>query len=67
MIFGAYAAGLLFVDRLFRVVKFIYTLPWCATIAQQIHIKLAHFRSTGPSAPDRSYRVSLDRHLEPKL
>ena len=45
MIVGAYAAGLLFVDRLFRVVKSkIYTLPWCATIARQIQMKLAFFR-----------------------
>jgi hypothetical protein len=62
MIVGAYAAGLLIVDRLFRVVKSkIYTLPWCATIAQQIHIKLAHFRLARPSVSDRSYRGSSDR------
>ena len=45
MIVGAYAAGLLFVDRLFRVVKSkIYTLPSCATIARQIQMKLALLR-----------------------
>jgi hypothetical protein len=45
MIVGAYAAGLLLVDRLFRVVKSkIYTLPWCAMIARQIQMKLALFR-----------------------
>jgi hypothetical protein len=45
MIIGAYAVGLLFVDRLFRVVKSrIYTLPWCATIARQIQMKLALLR-----------------------
>jgi hypothetical protein len=34
LIVGAYAAGLLVVDRLFRVVKSkLYTIRWCATLA----------------------------------
>ena len=45
MIVGAYAAGLLVVDRLFRVVKSkLYTMPWCAAVAQLIQMKLAQWR-----------------------
>jgi hypothetical protein len=45
MIVGAYAAGLLVVDRLFRVVKSkLYTMPWCAAVVQRIQTKLAQWR-----------------------
>jgi hypothetical protein len=34
MIVGAYAAGVFFVDRLYRVVKSkIYIIGWCASLA----------------------------------
>ena len=36
IIVGAYAAGILVVDRLFRVVKSkLYTMRWCALLAQK--------------------------------
>src|ERR1700733_754703 len=45
MIVGAYAASLLVVDRLYRVVKSkLYTMPWCAAVAQLIQMKLAQWR-----------------------
>ena len=52
MIVGAYAAGLLVVDRLFRVVKSkLYTMPWCAAVAQLIQMKLAQWRWKRPVQP----------------
>src|ERR1700759_1413628 len=37
MIVGAYAASLLVVDRLYRVVKSkLYTMPWCAAFAARV-------------------------------
>jgi hypothetical protein len=37
MIVGTYAAGILVVDRLFRVVKSkLYTMRWCALLAQKL-------------------------------
>jgi hypothetical protein len=70
MIVGAYAAGLLFVDRLFRVVKSkIYTLPWCATIARQIQMKLAllRWRRLVNPSPTDDVVVSQIESLEAKL
>jgi hypothetical protein len=70
MIVGAYAAGLLFVDRLFRVVKSkIYTLPWCARLGRQIQMKLALLRwgrLVHPS-PTNDVVVSQIEALEAKL
>jgi hypothetical protein len=45
MIVGAYAAGLLVVDRLFRVVKSkLYTMRWCALLAQKLQKHLVWSR-----------------------
>jgi hypothetical protein len=45
MIVGAYAAGILVVDRLFRVVKSkIYTLRWCALLGQKLRAHLVGCR-----------------------
>ena len=45
MIVGAYAAGLLVVDRLFRVVKSkLYTIEWCAILAGKFQSHLAWWR-----------------------
>jgi hypothetical protein len=56
MIVGAYAAGMLIVDRLYRVVKSkLYTLKWCATLANKLQAKLAQWRwrrVVKPSASD---------------
>jgi hypothetical protein len=47
MIVGAYAAGLLVVDRLFRVVKSkLYTMRWCALLAQKLQKHLVWSRWT---------------------
>ena len=55
LIVGAYAAGLLVVDRLFRVVKSkLYTIRWCATLAGKFQSRLAWWRrrllGTAPAA-----------------
>jgi hypothetical protein len=53
MIVGAYAAGLLVVDRLYRVVKSkLYTMKWCATLASLFQEKLAHWRRLLWRSPD---------------
>jgi hypothetical protein len=45
MIVGAYAAGILVVDRLFRVVKSkLYTMQWCALLAKKLQEHLARSR-----------------------
>jgi hypothetical protein len=44
MIIGAYAASLLVVDRLYRVVKSKHTISWCATFAHTVQMKLARWR-----------------------
>jgi hypothetical protein len=45
MVVGAYAAGLLVVDRLYRVVKSkLYTMPWCAALAGWLQYLLAKWR-----------------------
>jgi hypothetical protein len=70
MIVGAYAAGLLFVDRLFRVVKSkIYTLSWCATIARQVQMKLTLLRWRRLVNPSPTNRVVVPQieALEAKL
>ena len=55
LIVGAYGAGLLVVDRLFRVVKSkLYTIRWCATLAGKFQSRLAWWRrrlfGTAPAA-----------------
>jgi hypothetical protein len=70
MIVGAYAAGLLFVDRLFQVVKSkIYTLSWCATIARQVQMKLAllRWRRLVTPSPTNQVVVPQIEALEAKL
>jgi hypothetical protein len=70
MIVGAYAAGLLFVDRLFRVVKSkIYTLSWCATIARQVQMKLTllRWRRLVNPSPTNEVVVPQMEALEAKL
>jgi hypothetical protein len=45
MIVGGYAAGLLVLDRLYRVVKSkLYTMEWCATLAGRFQAQLARWR-----------------------
>ena len=70
MIVGAYAAGLLFVDRLFRVVKSkLYKMPWCAAVAQQLQMKLALLRwkrLVNPSPSDRVVVAKIEA-VEAKL
>ena len=52
LIVGAYAAGLLVVDRLFRVVKSkLYTIRWCATLAGKFQSQLARWRSRHVGTP----------------
>ena len=60
LIVGAYAAGLLVVDRLFRVVKSkLYTIRWCATLAGKFQSRLAWWRrrllGTAPAADPVAY------------
>jgi hypothetical protein len=46
MIVGGYAAGLLGIERLFRVVKSkLYTIKWCAALASQLQVTRARWRS----------------------
>jgi hypothetical protein len=56
MIIGGYAAGLLVVDRLYRVVKSkLYTMPWCASLAGKVQLRLARWcwrRAVDPSPSD---------------
>jgi hypothetical protein len=45
MIVSAYAAGLLVIDRLYRIVKSkLYTIPWCAVLADKVRLGLARCR-----------------------
>jgi hypothetical protein len=45
MILGGYAAGLLVLDRLYRVVKSkLYTIKWCAALASRFQAHLALWR-----------------------
>lgn len=70
MIVGAYAASLLVVDRLYRVVKSkLYTLPWCATLADKLHLKLAQWRWRREVKPSPSDAVVVPQveALEAKL
>ena len=54
MVIGGYAAGLLFLDRLYRIVKSkLYTMTWCAALVDRVHGVLAWWR--GP------------RNIEPSL
>lgn len=56
MIVGAYAASLLVIDRLYRVVKSkLYTMKWCAAGAQRVQMALSRCRwrrTMQPSATD---------------
>ena len=46
MIVGGYAAGLLVIERLFRVVKSkLYTMKWCAALAAKLQVRRARWRS----------------------
>jgi hypothetical protein len=72
MIVGGYAAGLLVVDRLYRVVKSkLYTMPWCATLAGRLQMMLAQCRWRRFVAPSPSDAVavpqteSLEANLSP--
>jgi hypothetical protein len=54
MIVGAYAASLLVVDRLYRVVKSkLYTIRWCSSLAGALQSKLArlHWRHMAEPSP----------------
>jgi hypothetical protein len=70
MIIGGYAAGLLVVDRLYRVVKSkLYTMPWCASLARSLQAILARWRwkrIVEPSASDAVVVPQIET-LEAKL
>ena len=52
MIVGAYAASLLVIDRLYRVVKSkLYTMPWCAALAHRLQANLARWKRRRISEP----------------
>jgi hypothetical protein len=67
---GAYAAGLLVVDRLFRVIKSkLYTIKWCATFAGKFQSHLAWWRRLlvgTPPAADTVVIPQIDA-IESKL
>jgi hypothetical protein len=70
MIIGGYAAGLLVVDRVYRVVKSkLYTLEWCATLANKLQVKLAQWRWRRVVEPSPSDAVVVPQieSLEAKL
>jgi hypothetical protein len=70
MIVGAYAASLLIVDRLYRVVKSrLYTMKWCATFANTLQSKLAqwHLRRVVEPSPSDAVVVPQIEALESKL
>ena len=63
MIVGAYAAGLLVVDRLFRVVKSkLYAMRWCALLAQKLqkHLVWSRWTLQGSSADSASVQQIQD-------
>jgi hypothetical protein len=70
MIIGGYAAGILVVDRLYRVVKSkLYTMPWCAAVAQraQIALKWCRWRREADPSPSDAVIVPQIEALESKL
>jgi hypothetical protein len=71
MIVGGYAAGLLVVDRLYRVVKSkLYTMPWCAWLATQLQAILARWRwrrIVNPASSDAPVVIPVIEALEAKL
>lgn len=70
MIVGAYAASLLVVDRLYRVVKSkLYTMPWCADGARRIQLALARCRWSRVMHPSEADQVMIPqiKDLEAKL
>ena len=70
MIIGGYAAGLLVVDRLYRVVKSkLYTMPWCALLAGRFQAAFARWRWRRIVEPSPSNAVIVPqlKALEAKL
>jgi hypothetical protein len=70
MIVGGYAAGLLVVDRLYRVVKSkLYTIPWCAVAAQraQLALKWSRWRREADPSPSNAVVVPVIEDLDAKL
>lgn len=68
MIVGAYAAGVLFVDRLYRVVKSkIYTISWCAWLAGILQARLARTRRMLQWSRANPERVERIKELEDKI
>jgi hypothetical protein len=68
MIVGAYAAGILVVDRLFRVVKSkLYTMRWCALLAQKTQEHLARWRRALERSSADPADVKLVEELEAKI
>jgi hypothetical protein len=64
MIVGGYAAGLLVVERLFRVVKSkLYTMKWCAALAAKLQVTRARWRSRRVFEPSPS-DVTIVRQVE---
>jgi hypothetical protein len=63
MIVGAYAASLLVIDRLHRVVKSkLYTMKWCATFANTLRWMLVqwHWQRVVEPSPSERNRHSPD-------
>jgi hypothetical protein len=68
MIVGAYAAGILVVDRLFRVVKSkLYTMRWCALLAQKTQEHLARWRRALERSSADPADVKLVEELDAKI
>jgi hypothetical protein len=68
MIVGAYAAGILVVDRLFRVVKSkLYTMRWCALLAQKLQEHLAGWRRALQRSSADPASVQQIQELEAKI
>jgi hypothetical protein len=70
MIVGAYAASLLVVDRLYRVVKSkLYTMPWCAALAAKVQSRLVlwRWRRVVEPSPTNAVVVPQIEALEAKL
>lgn len=70
MIIGGYAASLLVVDRLYRVVKSkLYTIRWCASLACKVQLVLARWRWRRMLEPTPSNAVVIPQieEMEAKL
>ena len=64
LIVGGYAAGLLVVDRLYRVVKSkFYTMPWWASLAGRLQAVLARWLSRRILEPSPSNEIIVP-HIE---